>query len=113
MQFWSGQDCYLVLAASADVEKAGLKAFLPLIDRQVMMRSDAYDTWSAEGAEAGEEERCRLLYLAMQPGNRELFLDAVLQNKLRTLSSGIREAFSLKGGETLAWEQYLWEALRT
>ncbi len=113
LQFWSGQDCYLVLAASADVEKAGLKAFLPLIDRQVMMRSDAYDTWSAEGAEAGEEERCRLLYLAMQPGNRELFLDAVLQNKLRTLSSGIREAFSLKGGETLAWEQYLWEALRT
>ena len=113
LQFWSGQDCYLVLAASADVEKAGLATFLPLIDRQVLMRSGAYDTWSAEGAEAGEEERCRLLYLAMQPGNRELFLDAVLQNKLRTLSAGIREAFSLKSGEILAWEQYLWEAMRT
>lgn len=113
LQFWSGQDCYLVLAASADVEKAGLEAFLPLVDRQVLMHSDAYDTWSAEGAEAGEPERCRLLYLAMQPGNRELFLDAVLQNRLRTLSTGIREAFSLKGGEILAWEQYLWEAPRT
>ena len=113
LQFWSGRDCYLVLAASADVEKAGLEAFLPLIDRQVLMHSDAYDTWSTEGAETGESERCRLLYLAMQPGNRELFLDAVLQNRLRTLSAGIREAFSLKGGEILAWEQYLWEALRT
>ena len=50
-----------------------------------------------------------LLRLAIQPGNRELFLDAVLQNKLRTLTAGLREAFSLPSSEKLLWEQYLWK----
>ena len=46
----------------------------------------------------------------MQPGNRELFLDAVLQNRLRTLCAGLRQTFGLSAGQTLVWEQYLWAA---
>ena len=108
LQFWSGQDCYIAVAASAHVEQATLEAFLPLVDRQVLMKCDAYDAWSADTPQQAAQERCRLLYQAMQPGNRELFLDAVLQNRLRTLSAGIRQTFSLSASETLIWEQYLW-----
>ena len=108
LQFWSGQDCYIAVAASAHVEQAALEAFLPLVDRQVLMKCDAYDAWSADTPQQAAQERCRLLYQAMQPGNRELFLDAVLQNRLRTLSAGIRQTFSLSASETLIWEQYLW-----
>lgn len=113
LQFWSGQDCYLVVAASDRVEETALEAFLPLIDRQVLMHSDAFDVWNAESPETGETERCALLFQAMQPDRRELFLDAVQQNRLRTLSIGIRAAFSLEATETLLWEQYLWTPIRT
>lgn len=110
LQFWSGRDCYIAVTASAHGEKAALEAFLPLVDRQVLMKCDAYDAWTADTPQAAEDERCSLLYQAMQPGNRELFLDAVLQNRLRTLCAGLRQTFGLSAGQTLVWEQYLWAA---
>ena len=110
LQFWSGRDCYIAVTASAHGEKAVLEAFLPLVDRQVLMKCDAYDAWTADTPQAAEDERCSLLYQAMQPGNRELFLDAVLQNRLRTLCAGLRQTFGLSAGQTLVWEQYLWAA---
>lgn len=110
LQFWSGRDCYIAVAASAQGEKAALEAFLPLVDRQVLMKCGAYDAWPADTPQAAQAERCSLLYQAMQPGNRELFLDAVLQNRLRTLCAGLRQTFGLSAGQALVWEQYLWAA---
>ena len=106
IQFWDGQDCYVAIAASDQIENAMLDAIFPLIDRQVLMASDAFDTWPGDNA---AQDRLELLRLAMQSGNRELFLDAVMQNKLRTLSAGLREAFALPASEKLLWEQYLWK----
>lgn len=106
IQFWDGEDCYVAIAASDQMENAMLDAIFPLIDRQVLMASDAFDTWPGDNA---AQDRLELLRLAMQSGNRELFLDAVMQNKLRTLSAGLRETFALPASEKLLWEQYLWK----
>lgn len=104
--FWKGEDRYLAVAASAQMEQGVLEALFPLLDRQVLISSDAFDIWPGENP---AQDRLELLRLAIQPGNRELFLDAVLQNKLRTLTAGLREAFSLPPSEKLLWEQYLWK----
>lgn len=104
--FWKGEDRYLAVAASAQMEQGVLEALFPLLDRQVLISSDAFDIWPGENP---ARDRLELLRLAIQPGNRELFLDAVLQNKLRTLTAGLREAFSLPPSEKLLWEQYLWK----
>ena len=51
-------------------------------------------------------DRAELLWAAMEPGNRELFLSAQLQNKLRTLSQALRQF--LPSTAKCPWEQYLW-----
>ena len=54
------------------------------------------------------EDRARILEYAANPGNEELFVPPVMQQKLRRICQGIREAFGLTdapGG--FLWEQYL------
>ena len=126
LQFWSGRDCYLVIAASDQVQRSVVRVLSPLLDRQVLMKSDAYDRWDSLNppdfsyGSAGEEtafvtsaatespaaDRAELLWAAMEPGNRELFLSAQLQNKLRTLSQALRQF--LPSTAKCPWEQYLW-----
>ena len=53
-------------------------------------------------------DRAGLLYAAMEPGNRELFLSARLQNKLAALCQGLRQAFPEIQNAKRPWEQYLW-----
>lgn len=54
------------------------------------------------------EDRARIMEYAMLPGNEVLFRSDTMQKKLRTLCTGIREAFALEDAEeTFLWEQYL------
>lgn len=130
MQFWSGRDCYLFITPSADIQWGVIQAISPLLDRQILMKSDAYDAWdslnppgfvygqntwnatafaSPACLESPAADRAGLLYAAVSSGNRELFLSAQLQNKLRALCTGIRQAFPLGIDAKRPWEQYLWE----
>ena len=59
-----------------------------------------------------KEDRARIMEYAMMPGNEDLFAAPILQEKLRTLCLGIRDAFNLKfSEEPPLWEQYLDEPL--
>lgn len=130
LRFWSGRDCYLAVAASDQVQQTVVRLLMGLLERQILMKSDALDRWDSlnpPGFVYGQAEpeetafvnaaamtspaadRQELLWAAMEPGNRELFLSARLQNKLRALCIGIRQAFLLPSGSELPWEQYLWE----
>ena len=129
LQFFSGRDCYLAIAASGDIYRGVMQIISPLAERQILMRSDALDRWDSwnppgfcYGCENWDEtafvspacvespaaDRAGLLCAAMEPGNRELFLSARLQNKLRALCQGLREAFPLAENTKRPWEQYLW-----
>ena len=58
------------------------------------------------------EDRCRIFYNAMLPGNAEMFTSPVMQEKLVRVCTGIREAYDLeKNTETYLWEQYLKRSL--
>lgn len=131
VQFWSGRDCYILIAVSDQVEEAVIRSLSPLADRLVLMSNDAYDTWQTynpaefqygtqdvrfsgsfadlRSMRSQTEDRAGILYAAMSSGNRELFLDAILQRKLRQVCIGIRAAFPLEQAGKLPWEQYLWE----
>ena len=59
-----------------------------------------------------KEDRARILEYAMTEGNDHYFQSKTMQNKLRQICIGIREAFGLKKSpDTFLWEQYLQEPL--
>ena len=59
-----------------------------------------------------KEDRARILEYAMTEGNEHYFQSKPMQNKLKQICIGIRDAFGLKkSGETFLWEQYLTESL--
>lgn len=130
LQFFSGRDCFLVIAASNDIRRGVTQAISPLMERQILMKSDALDRWdswnppgfsygdttwdetafaSPGGMTSAANDRMELFYAAMEPGNRTLFLSARLQNKLRALCQGLRQAFPLAEDTKRPWEQYLWK----
>ncbi len=54
------------------------------------------------------EDRCRILEYAALPGNESYFTSAPMQEKLRRVCRGIRQAFDLEEAEgKFLWEQYL------
>ena len=54
------------------------------------------------------EDRARIFECAVNPGNGDMFTAPILQQKLRRICTGIREAFDLEdSGERFLWEQYL------
>lgn len=58
------------------------------------------------------EDRARIMEYACTEGNEAYFTSEIMQNKLRTLCEGIREAFGLENyEEPLLWERYLTEPL--
>lgn len=130
LQCWSGRYCYLFIAATSQIRRGVIDAITPLAERQILMHSDALDRWedwnppgfsysdtqwdetafvSPACLESPEADRAGLFYAALEPGNRELFLSARLQNKLRALCQGLREAFPLEKETKRPWEQYLWK----
>lgn len=59
-----------------------------------------------------KEDRARILEYAMTAGHESYFQSKTMQNKLRQICIGFREAFGLKKSEeTFLWEQYLKESL--
>ena len=55
-----------------------------------------------------KEDRARIMEYAATVGNETYFLSETMQNKLRVLCEGIRQAFALEGStEFFIWEQYL------
>lgn len=58
-----------------------------------------------------KEDRARIFEYAMMPGNESFFVSEIMQEKLRTICLGIREAFSLETAASYPWEQYLTESL--
>lgn len=55
-----------------------------------------------------KEDRATIFEYACMPGNEEYFQAPVIQDKLRRICKGIREAYGLKKVETVfLWEQYL------
>lgn len=52
------------------------------------------------------EDRARIMEYACLPGNEGYFISETMQEKLRRVCAGIREAFDLTG-ENYLWEQYL------
>ena len=59
-----------------------------------------------------KEDRARIFEFAMTEGTDDLFTHAVLQQKLRQLCLGIREAYELESDEeNFPWEYYLTESL--
>lgn len=57
-----------------------------------------------------KEDRARVMEYAMMENNERYFSSPVMQQKLRTICEGVREAFGLETGNL--WEQYLQEPLR-
>lgn len=54
------------------------------------------------------EDRARILEYAVNPGNGELFVAPVMQQKLKRICTGIREGFHLTDAPgSFIWEQYL------
>lgn len=59
-----------------------------------------------------KEDRARIMEYAATEGNARYFQSEIMQQKLRTLCKGIREAFDLRSyPNMLIWEQYLLEPL--
>lgn len=55
-----------------------------------------------------KEDRARIMEYAMLPEQKDLFRTEIMQRKLRTLCTGIREAYGLEDAEEhFLWEQYL------
>lgn len=55
-----------------------------------------------------KEDRARVMEYACMAGNEHYFISSAMQNKLRTLCEGFREAYGLEDyGQPLLWEQYL------
>lgn len=55
-----------------------------------------------------KEDRARIMEYASSPGMEAYFTSATMQKKLKTLCTGIREAFGLEDyPQQLLWEQYL------
>lgn len=55
-----------------------------------------------------KEDRARIMEYASMPGNEDYFRSDIMQQKLRTLCLGIREAYGLTTvAEPFLWEQYL------
>lgn len=135
IQFLEDYNAYIVLCCGENTEKALYHELCHLMETVVLTESCAYDRWenlNPEGFQYGrapdrewlqpgrewfidgyamshaKEDRARIFEYAMTSGNEALFRSPPLQNKLRQLSIGIREAFSLEDHpEILPWEQYL------
>lgn len=59
------------------------------------------------------EDRARMFVYAMMDGNKNIFSTTRMQNKLKRLCQGIREAYGYeKNGKTYTWEQYLKTSLK-
>lgn len=136
-RYWVDGDCYIAIALGADMTEAFLTGLGGGVDSHILGHSRDLEYWNnanpkgfayiADGAVPEEyaqyvgthfvdelamtylnEDRARTFYYALTEGNAELFAQSALQQKLKMLCEGIREAYDLKKStDTFPWEQYL------
>ncbi len=77
-------------------------------DLSQYLKDDTRAFIDAYSASFPKEDRARIMEYACTEGNAHYFTSEIMQNKLRTLCRGIREAFGLEDREeAFLWEQYL------
>ena len=98
-----------MLTPTPELERQTHSLLLDLIDCRVLSVRDTYDSWDRSSPTgSGHRERIEILKSAMTEGCSESFASAVMQEKLRRICLGIREAFhTVKTVPELPWEQYL------
>lgn len=139
VQYWDGNDAFIVLSAGVDIRSEFLKGLGYVVDSHVLGNSSKYDGWSSlnpEGFVYGEtmgaayltgdtrafvdeaamtspvEDRSRILWQAMQPDNGEMFSSELMQKKLLLVCQAIRDSWNLeRKSETYPWEQYLTQSI--
>ena len=140
-RFWAGKDCYIVIGYDADMAQAFYHGLGGAVDSHILGNSRDFEYWNdlnpdgfqytysdllnPENAEFipaffvdeqamvnPMEDRARIFYYAITQDNGHRFQDPAMQEKLKTLCLGIREAYDLqKSTDTYLWEQYLTDAL--
>jgi len=139
VQFWDGQDPYIVLAVGADVSDRFTRGMGYVVDSHILGNSSMVDQWQKlnpsgftygpeqndsyltgvdkafldmESKQSATEDRSRIFYQAMQPNSAQMFESARMQKKLVQLCKAIRNAWRLeRKTEIYAWEQYLKEPI--
>lgn len=138
VQYWHENDAYIVLPVGTDIRSGFLSGLGYVVDSHVLGNSSKYDYWDALNPEgfaygnaedaylSGEhrafadaasmnsavDDRCRILYEAMQVDNADMFSSEIMQKKLLLLCQAIRDAWNLEWKkETYPWEQYLTESI--
>lgn len=128
LQFWQGENSFLVFCPGPDLERAVYHELCHMIDSRILETTKAYDDWDARnpsgfsyGEDAADpnafvdayamtspfEDRARILECAMMEDMDSLFQSPSLQKKLQTICAAIRQAFWLDDSTPLPWEQYL------
>ncbi len=137
-QYWYDGECYILITSGADVQQELLKGLSYAVVSHILGNSVEIDAWTAYNPAdfvygSGEQDcfyegercfvdpaamksltddRCLTFVYAASPGNEELFNSVPMQNKLKQLCVGIRDAYRLgRYEQVLPWEQYLGESL--
>lgn len=137
IQYFKEKEAYVVITTGRHSEQALYHELYHVMETHILTESTALDQWESlnpagfvYGTDSPDddiylqgqtqafvdrysmripkEDRARILENAMLQGNRDLFRSEYLQRKLRTLCTGLREAYNLQSfPEELPWEQYL------
>ena len=138
VQYWDGDDAFVILPVGSDIRNSFLKGLGFVIDSHVLGNSAKYDYWNdlnpegfaygqpdekylaegsasfadAEAMTSAVEDRCSIFCNAMLPDNGELFQSETMQKKLLLLCEAIRDAWNLKWKtDVYPWEQYLTQSI--
>ena len=139
VQYRHRNDPCIILAVGCDVQSEFDKAMGYVINTRVLGKSPILDEWSSLNPEgfvygetiddaylAGEnrafadktsmnsitDDRSVIFFQAMQADNAEMFKSPIMQEKLKLLCMGIRDAWGWNEvKDTFLWEQYLTEPL--
>ena len=132
---YSGGNVYIIFDLNTNITESLLDAAGYLVDSHVLGNSRAYDEWdslnppsfsygqkpaehnltddyryfiSEESGQSPREDRQSIFAYAMQADKANYFKTTAMQNKLRKICVGIREAYDLeKKDQVFPWEQHL------
>ena len=137
-QFWSEKYAFVVLCPGTDIRSEFLRTFGFVVDSHVLGNSPLFDYWTplnpeeftygtvneelatgenrafvdADSMKSVTNDRSRVFWQAMMPGNEAMFASETMQKKLELLCKAIRDAWKLeKKTEIYPWEQYLAESI--
>lgn len=140
-RYWRGVGCYIAITPFMDAREAFLTGLGGAIETRILGNSRDLEYWEKYNPVGFEytfgealpeeklayipqfftdeiamtyptEDRARVFYFAMNEDSAEMFASTAMQNKLRLICEGIREAYDLKlSTQEFPWEQHLEESL--